>query len=430
MFFITLFASVLFTVAVVFGRNSFFFFFSSRRRHTRCLSDWSSDVCSSDLGVDSSTVVAMMARNSSGPVKTFSIGFDEVEYDERRYARMVAERYATDHHEMLVRPDAISILPTLVWHYGEPYADPSAVPTYYVSQIARRHVTVALNGDGGDESFLGYPRYNQCVGSEWISRIPRPLRRLATVAASAMPSGLDRYRVTRVGRRWLNLVGENDSRRYAPSIMYFFEHDKVAGYGEPLRPFLAQSSLDLIEPWFKRSPSFVAGAAWADIQTYLPDDLLVKVDIASMAHALEARSPLLDHVLMEWAASIPASQKLAGGVSKAVLKSAMEPYLPHEVLYRPKMGFGVPIERWLAKDLRELAYDTLLSSQARSRGLLKPEYVKSLLDEHCQGVRLHHTRLWAMLMLELWYGMWIDAPAAPTAPPVAEERAVAEAVTG
>ena len=381
-------------------------------------------------GVDSSAVVAMMARNSSGPVKTFCIGFEEAEFDERRYARMVAKRYATDHHEMLVRPDAVSILPMLVWHYGEPYADPSAVPTYYVSQIARRHVTVALNGDGGDESFLGYSRYSQCLKTEWVSRIPRPLRRLATGAASAMPPGLDRYRVTRAGRRWLGLIGEKDSRRYAPSIVYFFEHDKVAGYDELLRPFLAGSSLDLIEPWFQGSPSFVAGAAWADIQTYLPDDLLVKVDIASMAHSLEARSPLLDHVLMEWAASIPASQKLAGGVSKALLKSAMEPYLPHEVLYRPKMGFGVPIERWLAKELRELAYDTLLSRQARGRGLLQPGYVKSLLDEHCQGVRLHHTRLWAMLMLELWYRMWIDAAAAPMAPPIAEERAVADVVTG
>ncbi len=368
-------------------------------------------------GVDSSAIVALMARHSSGRVKTFSIGFDEADFDERQYARMVAERYDTDHHEMVVRPDAASILPLLTWHYNEPFADPSAIPTYYVSQIARREVTVALNGDGGDESFLGYGRYTQCLKTEWISGVPRPLRQLASVLGKSIPPQVDRYRPLRVARRWLGYLSEKDSRRYAPSIAYFLEYDKQAGYDRNLQPLLGKSSLDLLEPYFRQSPSFVGGAAWADIHTYLPDDLLVKVDIASMAHGLESRSPFLDHELMEWAARIPASQKIIAGETKAILKAAMEPFLPKEILYRPKMGFGVPIDQWLRRELKEFAYDTLLSTQARQRGLVKPAFVKTLLDEHCSGVRLHHTRLWALLMLELWFQMWIDPAVAPLSPP-------------
>jgi asparagine synthase (glutamine-hydrolysing) len=366
-------------------------------------------------GVDSSAVVAMMSRHSSGRVKTFCIGFDEADYDERTYARMVAERYDTDHHEMVVRPNAIEILPKLIWHYNEPFADPSAVPTYYLSEIAKQHVTVALNGDGGDESFLGYGRYKQCLQTEWISRLPHSLRRFSTHLAKAIPLSMERYRILRVARRWLTHVSEKDSRRYAPSMAYFFEQDKISGYDERLIPYLRSSSLDLLERYFAQSPSFVGGAAWADIHTYLPDDLLVKVDIASMAHGLEARSPLLDHTLMEWAASIPSAQKMVNGETKSILKSAMEPFLPHEVLYRPKMGFGLPIDHWLRAEMKDFAYDTLLSARARQRGLVKPEFVRTMLDEHRAGVRSHHTRLWALLMLELWFEMWID----PVEPPLA-----------
>ena len=375
-------------------------------------------------GVDSSAVVAFMARHSSQPVKTFCIGFEEAEYDERQYAKMVADRYGTEHHAMTVRPDAISVLPRIVWHYGEPFADPSAIPTYYVSEIARRHVTVALNGDGGDESFLGYSRYTQCLKTEWVSHIPRPLRRLAGQIAARIPSTCETYKLCRIARRAMNVAAERDAARYAPSIVYFFEQDKANGYGELLAPYLANSSLNLLDKWFDESPSFVAGAAWADIHTYLPDDLLVKVDIASMAHSLEARSPLLDQNLMEWAARIPAAQKFANGETKSILKSALEPYLPHEVLYRPKMGFGVPIDRWLRNELKDYAHEILLSSEARQRGLVKPEYVQMLLDEHCNGVRLHHTRLWGLLMLELWFRMWIDAPTLPMSPPAEPEMEI------
>ena len=355
-------------------------------------------------GVDSAAVVATMARVSNSTVKTFTVGFEEADYDERMYARMVADRYETDHHEFVLKPDAVGVLPKLIWHYGQPFADPSAIPTYYLAELTRRYVTVALNGDGGDESFLGYHRYLECLNNREY-RLPGGISQLLTSFAKAFSSN-------RRIRRALDSVqaryAESDVERYAPFLVYFNDADKELGYGEALLPLLPDSALNLLTPFFEESPSMLAGAAWADIHTYLPDDLLVKVDIASMAHSLEARSPLLDHMLMEWAACIPTEQKIWGRESKALLKSAMEPYLPKELLYRPKMGFGVPIDQWLRTDLKEMVYDTLLSTRATARGLFKPQYVQMLLDEHCQRVRQHHTRIWALLMLELWYQMWID----------------------
>lgn len=365
-------------------------------------------------GVDSSSVVAMMARQSGARVKTFCIGFDEMKYDEREYARMVARRYETDHHEMVVRPDAKQILPKLIWHYNEPFADSSAVPTWFVSEIARQQVTVVLNGDGGDENFLGYCRYKRCQQTEWISQLPRLLRGLSMRLANLIPPGLESYRIPRFVRRWLYYFSAKNSRRYAPSIAYFFEQDKKAGYDENLLPYLRFSSLDLLEQYFAESPSYLGGAAWTDIHTYLPDDLLVKVDIASMAHGLEARSPFLDHILMEWAARIPPNQKIRNGETKSILKRAMEPYLPHAVLYRPKMGFGVPIDHWFKADMKDFAYDILLSKAACERGLIKQRFIRTMLDEHCAGTRFHHARLWALLMLELWFQTWID----PSDPPL------------
>jgi asparagine synthase (glutamine-hydrolysing) len=362
-------------------------------------------------GVDSSSIVAMMARAGGGPVKTFSIGFSAKEYDETRYARMVAERYATDHEELVVEPDAVAVLPRLVWHYGEPFADSSAIPTYYVSELARRKVTVALNGDGGDECFLGYNRYKAMHHLSRLDRMPRwgrfgLDRCLALVPAEAQR----RLRIARI-RSVLQAPEGQPGRRYAFTIVSFTDEDKRRAYGERLQLALERSTLDLIEPYFAAANGLVAGANWADIHTYLPDDLMVKVDVASMAHGLESRSPLLDHVLMEWAAALPAEDRMRGGVTKALFKRAMEPFLPRELLYRPKMGFGCPVDHWFRNELKELAYDTLLSESARRRGLFRPDFVRLLLDEHCARRRDHHTRLWALLMLELWFGMWIDAPA-------------------
>jgi asparagine synthase (glutamine-hydrolysing) len=364
-------------------------------------------------GVDSSAVVATMARVGGGRVKTFSIGFSAKEYDETRYARMVAERYATDHEEFIVEPDAIAVLPQLIWHYGEPFADPSAIPTYYVSQMARRKVTVALNGDGGDECFLGYPRYKAMHHLSRLDGLPRwsrvGLGRSLALAPHAMQR---RFKIPRI-RALLQTPDQRPSRRYGFTIVYFTEDDKAAGYADALQEHLAGTALDLIEPYFAEADSLVSGANWADIHTYLPDDLMVKVDVASMAHGLESRSPLLDHVFVEWAAELPEKLKLARGETKALFKSAMEPYLPNELLYRPKMGFGCPVDHWFRSELKELAYDVLLSRSASERSLFRPDYVRRLLDEHCALTHDHQTRLWALLMLELWFQMWIDSPTPP-----------------
>ena len=359
-------------------------------------------------GIDSASVVATMARVGGGRVKTFTIGFGDKRYDETRYARMVAERYGTDHEEFIVEPDAVAILPRLVWHYGEPFADPSAIPTYYVSEMARRKVTVALNGDGGDEAFLGYSRYQAMRHLSQLDRLPEWGRLALARLLACAPSGLQReLRLPQI-RDILEASSGRSEQRYAGTIVFFADRDKQAGYGDAMRSHLDHSALDLLAPYFAAADGLVAGANWADLHTYLPDDLMVKVDVASMAHGLETRSPLLDHVLLEWALSIPAEVRMAGGRTKALLKSAMAPYLPRELIHRKKMGFGCPIDEWLRNELKPLAYDTLLGQSARERGLLRPDYVRRLLDEHCSGARNHHTRLWALLMLELWFKMWID----------------------
>jgi asparagine synthase (glutamine-hydrolysing) len=364
-------------------------------------------------GVDSSAVVAMMARVGGSTVKTFSIGFPQRQYDETRYARMVVERYATEHQELVVEPDAVAVLPRLVWHYGEPFADPSAIPTYYVSELARRKVTVTLNGDGGDENFLGYNRYKAMLLMSWLDRMPGWSRSSLGQLLALGPSAVQRrFKLPRI-QRVLRAPEEQPGRRYALTTASFTDCDKADGYGEMMRIEYEGSAFDPIEAYFAEADGLVAGANWADLHTYLPDDLMVKVDVASMAHGLETRSPLLDHVLMEWAAGIPENVRMARGVSKALFKSAMQPYLPAELLYRPKMGFGLPVDHWFRNELREFAYDILLSQSAKDRGVFRPWYVKALLDEHCSSAGDHHLRLWALLMLELWFQMWVD-PSAET----------------
>ena len=341
-------------------------------------------------GVDSSAVVAMMARIGGGTVKTFSIGFSARQYDETYYARMVAQRYATEHQEFVVEPDAVTVVPRLVWHYGEPFADPSAIPTYYISEMARRKVTVALNGDGGDECFFGYNRYRAMHLVSRLDRLPRwsrtGLERLLALAPSSIQR---RFKVPRI-RGVLQAPEEQPCQRYAPTIVAFTDCDKEESYSELMQAQRKGSAIDLLEPYFTEADTLTAAANWADLHTYLPDDLMVKVDVASMAHGLESRSPLLDHALMEWAAEIPEEVRMARGVTKALFKSAMEPYLPAELLYRTKKGFSPPIDQWLRNDLKELAYDTLLSQSSTKRGLFRREYVRRLLDEHSGLVRDHH----------------------------------------
>jgi asparagine synthase (glutamine-hydrolysing) len=273
-------------------------------------------------------------------------------------------------------------------------------------------VTVALNGDGGDEAFLGYARYRAMRYLDRLDALPAWGRAaLARVLAVAPPAIGRPLRLPRI-RDMLEAPAERPGQRYAGATGFFADADKADGYGEIMRPLLAGSASDLFAPYFAQAPDLVAGANWSDLHTYLPDDLMVKVDVASMAHGLETRSPLLDHVLLEWAARIPPAVKMAGGRTKALFKAAMAPYLPAEIVRRKKMGFAAPIDRWLRRELKELAHDTLLGQAARQRGLVRPEYVERLLAEHCAYRADHHNRLWALLMLELWFGTWIDGDAA------------------
>lgn len=365
-------------------------------------------------GIDSSMTTALMALENGAAIKTFSIGFDEPQYDERNFARMIAQRYGTDHHEEVVREDAADILPELVWHYGEPFADSSALPTFFLSRLARRHVIVALSGDGGDEFFMGYGRYKTCLDMEWIGGVPRAVRKAAGFIANAMPEDLAKRRYFRGARRLLKLASDMPASRYEFTVMSFQDTDKKSAYGERLTPYLQESSVRLLDSYFEASPTLPSGAAYADIHTYLPDDILVKVDIAAMAHGLETRPPFLDPDLMDWACAVPPSLKIQGGVLKKILKDAAADLLPEQVIYRPKMGFGVPIDQWFKRKFETLARDKLLSPQALSRGLFRPGYAQGILDDHASGRQLHHTRLWALLMLEMWFETWIDS-AAPAA---------------
>jgi asparagine synthase (glutamine-hydrolysing) len=360
-------------------------------------------------GVDSSAVVAAMARQSTEPVKTFSIGFDESRYDERQYARAVAARYGTDHHELVVRPSALSVLPTLAWHFDEPFADSSAIPSYYVAQLSRQHVTVVLNGDGGDECFGGYRRYAYLAA---CARIPSS--RLATATLVRLAPVLASRRVGRA----LKALGEPAPRRYARLMSYFAPEQKYALYTDALREHLdGVDSYWLLDEVFRESAadSDVGRAIDADVNTYLPGDLLVKVDITTMANSLEARSPFLDHVLLEWAASLPTELKIRRGRTKHILKQAVADWLPPEVLDRPKMGFAVPLAQWLRGELRDFSHDLLTDQTARGRGLFRPEAVADLLNEHDRGIN-HSSRLWALIQFEQWHRTFVDArtPAATT----------------
>ena len=363
-------------------------------------------------GIDSSAVVAMMSR-AAGAIKTFSIGFEEPEYDELRYARLVAERFGTDHHELVVRPEAAAILPKLAWHFDEPFGDSSAVPTYYVAQMTCRYVTVALNGDAGDENFGGYDRYVANLLAASFDRWPGAglLRRMIRWGLHLWPRSGRRTSPLSRGRRFLDGLAEIPERRYARWFCHFYGERKDELLSPEFRASLdGTDALDLLLTAYRESdaPDFADATLGVDAALYLPDDLLVKVDIASMAHSLEARSPFLDHEFMEFAATIPSDLKVRGRTKKYILKRALADLLPAEILRRPKLGFGVPIDHWLRHELRDLAYDTLLGPRCLGRGYFRPGVVRRLLDEHTRGRANWHYLLWTLLMLELWHRTYVD----------------------
>ena len=348
-------------------------------------------------GLDSSAVVALMARVASGPVRTFSIGFGAKDYDELRYARMVAEAFGTEHSEYVVTPDAAEVLPMLVRHLGEPFADSSIVPTFHVARIAREKVTVALTGDGGDELFAGYERYRGMQVAETLERVPRLLRRIAANTAAAVPATSSWPRVARRARRFTMSLPLPPRDRYQRWMGYLTD---PAIYGERI------AAGPVGYAWEETiSASGATGSVdrllAIDLVNYLPGDLLVKVDIASMATSLEARSPFLDHRVVEFAATLPEHMKLRGRDQKYLLRRLMTGVLPPPVLARRKMGFGVPVGEWMRGPLRALVVEHVANGP--DRGYVRPARVRSVVAEHLSGAADHTPAIWSLLMLELWF---------------------------
>jgi len=345
-------------------------------------------------------------------VRTFSIGFPVPEYDETRYARLAARRFGTLHEEFRVEPDAVEILPKLVWHYDEPFADSSAIPTWCVSELTRRHVTVALTGDGGDELFAGYPRYRAVWLGAWLDRLPAGMRRvMAARFWQRLPASPRQKCLRRRLKRFLEAMGYSPWRRYLEWIAIFNETRRAELYREE---FLAQlpdvDPLEFVAQAFRRSGGRdpVTSTSLTDLVTYLPCDLMTKVDIAAMAHGLECRPPFLDHRVVELAAEMPLRLKFRRGRGKRILLETFGDLMPREIRRRSKMGFGVPLDRWFRGPLAGFARDVLLDPRTRDRGLFRPEATAQLLEEHLAGRFDHSYRLWALLVLELWQRQWMD----------------------
>ena len=351
-------------------------------------------------GIDSSIVVALMAQASAQPVRTFTVGFADERYDERMYARAVAERYGTVHEELAIEEDVAATLPRLAAAYDEPLGDEAAFPTFLIAEQARRRVTVALAGDGGDEAFAGYERY---IAHGLAERVPGPAARVGAAALRRVPAARREPRSPLFrAARFLEVAGSAPRERYGRLMEVFPLELRSRLWADASLPRAVQ-----LEP----TRPDIAGLQLLDLRTYLPGALLLKADIASMAHSLELRSPFLDHEVVELGLALPDRLKARGREGKVALRRAFAAELPPEVAERGKTGFGVPLGRWFREDLRELARDVL----STDRGWFRRDNVIGLLDEHESGRRDHGHRLWCLLMLELWVREHVEAPTLVTA---------------
>lgn len=362
-------------------------------------------------GIDSSAIVALTSGLMNEPVKTFSIGFEESAFDETQYAREIADLYHTEHYEFIVKPNILEILPMLVENYGEPYADSSAIPTYYVSKMARQHVTVALTGDAGDENFAGYIRYVAFNHSELYKRYFRNLNRFFLSISERISYSFIQRRIFTRAHKFFQAMELPLIDRYIHLICHFDNLSKDNLYTEEFKKSIDyQNAYSYLSKIYESSSGIdtVDRILEADIKSYLPYDLLVKVDVASMANSLEARSPMLDHKFMEYVASIPSTLKLRGLKKKYIFKKAMKDLIPRKILNRPKMGFGIPIGDWLRGDMKEFTLDHLMGESFLTRGYFKRNVVEDLLAEH-MGYQVDHSyKIWSLLMLELWLRAFID----------------------
>ena len=363
-------------------------------------------------GLDSSIIVGIMAKLSGKSVKTFSIGFEEKEFDEVSYARVVSQHFSTEHHEFIVKPNAIEILPKLIWYYNEPFADSSAIPTYYVANMTKDYVKVVLTGDAGDENFAGYPRYLRSKWVAWFTKFPEKVRKDVTSSFLKMFSSLH-FKEGKLNRLadFIKMLSSDQAKNYFEQIKIFNKKEKEDIYTEDFAKNLeGRDPLDFLLDKYHEAEknNLLDRLLYLDIHTYLPEDLLVKTDIATMANSLEARVPFLDHVFMEFAAGIPSRLKLRGFTTKWILKEVFSDLLPKSILGRKKMGFGVPVSRWFRNELKDYLFEILLDSQALNRGYFKREGIERLLDDHIELRYDHSARIWALLFLELWFRVFMD----------------------
>ncbi len=369
-------------------------------------------------GIDSSVVVALMSELSPKPVKTFSIGFDHENFSELPYAKALADRYGCDHNEFVVTAEMAETLPKIAWHYGEPYGDTSALPSYYVSRETRKHVTVALNGDGGDENFAGYIRYFALQAMRLYDAVPGPLRTAAYEMAKRLPEGEAPLGLVWRAKRFLrSAIGSDYVGRHLQTLCYFAEEDKAWLYSDGMKRALGHDhdpdradAERYLRAAYERSKGqdYVNRMLYTDFATYLPECLMVKMDIASMANSLETRSPFLDHEFVEAVYRMPGNWKLKGLKGhKWILKRAFDNHLPKSITKRPKMGFGSPIGPWFRGKLKKYWEDRVLSPTALSRGYFDPKALERMWEQHQNREWDHGYRLWGLLMLELWHEQYL-----------------------
>ncbi len=358
-------------------------------------------------GIDSSLIVALSQAQLDQPLNTFSIGFREADFDETKFARQVAAWVRTEHREYQVKPDAVSILDQLVYHYDEPFGDSSAIPTWYLCQWTRQHVTVALTGDGGDELFAGYERYRALSLSRWIDRLAGPV--LGSRFIQGLPASNRKRSFVRRLQRFGEALHQPLARRYMNWIQIFPERLRGDLYRQDfLEQLPDEDPFEFLESaWNALAPrDIITRASLSDLVTYLPCDLMTKVDIASMAHGLECRQPFLDYRLVEFAAGLPSHVKYRRGVGKRLLRTAFDRLLPRQIWTRKKMGFGVPLGSWFQKELRAVTESRLLGTDARCHQYFRPDVLQRLVDEHMSGQVNQGYRLWNLLFFESWLRKW------------------------
>jgi asparagine synthase (glutamine-hydrolysing) len=364
-------------------------------------------------GIDSSTVVACMSEAAGSPVRTFSVGFGDPTYNELPYARLVSQTYGTQHSEEILEPDIVELALRLISHFDEPFGDFSVFSTYLVSQVARRHVKVALSGDGGDEIFGGYDTYvAQSLDRRLYRYLPLVVRQSFLPRVSAvLPSMPSKKGLINTARRFVEGAALPARLQHARWMMFMNEADKGQLYRADLRQSLdGNTPAALIEEYFRQvvGEDPLAQQQYVDVKTYLADDILTKLDRMSMAVSLEARVPLLDYRIVEFALNLPAHMKLRGGETKALLRRAMKDRLPQEVLSRSKAGFSVPIKNWLCHELKPLMTDLLSTETVRRRGYFSPDRVACWVNEHLARQANHSHRLWALMVFELWHRQVFD----------------------